>query len=235
MIDYQGESFLNYLKKRIQLEKKTSNPDKLSMGKAIEMMEVSKSTMYQYFKSKNLTVDTVKKILKVFNTTENDVFGNTGDNLTDSVNKDGDKIVQANGRPVDISFGPSNMYVVPVKAYGGFLSGYESSVFMDSLQKAPFPFVKGECFAFEVDGLSMYKDYLPGDWVVATLVENLEWLSKGKVYVFQTVDGIIIKCFERIEGDHLYLKSLNEEYNPVSPIHLKDLKKVYFKEKVIKN
>jgi SOS-response transcriptional repressor LexA len=142
---------------------------------------------------------------------------------------------KSNVKPFTRSTGVNNMYIVPIKAYGGFLTGYESPVFLDTLEKAPFPFIKGECFAFEVDGFSMYKDYVPGDFVVTTPVENFDWLSKGKVYVFQTIDGIILKCFDRIENDHIYLYSLNDEYNPVEPIHLKNIKKVYFKEKVIKN
>lgn len=141
----------------------------------------------------------------------------------------------SNVKPFTRSTGTNNMYIVPIKAYGGFLTGYESPIFLETLEKAPFPFIKGECFAFEVDGFSMYKDYVPGDFVVTTPVENLDWLSKGKVYVVQTVDGIILKCFDRIENDHIHLYSLNDEYNPVKPIHLKDVKKVYFKEKVIKN
>lgn len=44
------------------------------------------------------------------------------------------------------------MYVVPVKAYGGFLKGYENPIFLDNLIKTPLPFIQGQCFAFEVEG-----------------------------------------------------------------------------------
>ncbi|RAJ24295.1 helix-turn-helix domain-containing protein [Pedobacter cryoconitis] len=295
-LDYQGKNFNNFLTKK-----------KISKVEAAKMLGISRSAIYDYFNSKNLSRETVQKITSAFNTTEEEVFnsknnetilhelekfrlkkGFTYSELADIINLDENtlknvisgvrqlqegeankiykelgisltqyqpnlslNIVEENSLPhekggVSINNQPNaipfagdfdtlNMYVVPVKAYGGFLSGYENPVFMESLTKSSFPFIKGKCFAFEVDGFSMYRDFVPGDWVITTLVENFNWLSKGKVYVFQTIDGIIIKCFDKIEGEYIHLYSLNDEFNPVEPIHLKDVKKVYFKEKVLKN
>jgi SOS-response transcriptional repressor LexA len=126
-----------------------------------------------------------------------------------------------------------NMYIVPVKAFGGFVSGSESPVFMNTLKKVEFPFVKGDCFAFEVEGLCMYKDYLPGDYVVGTPVEKFEWITKGKVYIFQTNDAILLRCFERIEDDCFHLKCINTEF-PSTQIPVSSVTKIYFKEKLIK-
>jgi len=214
MIDYQGKKFRDFLVRK--------GISKVEAGKRLG---ISRSAVYDYFESSNLSRETVKKIITVFNTTEEEIF------MIDS----DQEVTKSNAIPFAGNTHNANMYVVPVKAYGGFLTGYESPVFLGGLEKSSFPFVRGECFAFEVDGLSMYKDYVPGDWVVTTPVEDLNWLSKGKVYVFQLADGIILKCFDKIENDFMYLYSLNDDYNPVKPVHLKDVKKVYFKEKVIKN
>lgn len=129
----------------------------------------------------------------------------------------------------------ANMFWVPLKAYGGFLLGYENTVYLNSLKKSSFPLVKGPCFAFEIEGFSMIDMYYPGDHFVGSEVESFHHLTKGRDYVFQTIDGLILKRYENIEGDFIYLSSINEEYNPVKPIFLKDIKKVYHKEYLIKS
>lgn len=129
----------------------------------------------------------------------------------------------------------TNCYIVPVKAFGGFTSGYSDPVFLENLQKTSFPLVRGECFMFEVEGVSMVKDsdseasYIPGSWVVGTILESFSYLQKNKSYIFQTTDGIIIKQFIEIKGDFCHLCSLNPDYK-VPPIPLKSIKVVYFIE-----
>lgn len=136
--------------------------------------------------------------------------------------------------------GPGNLHWIPLKAQGGFLNGYASKVYMDSLEKTNMPMIRGNCFAFEVEGHSMVSDddkeesYLPGSWVVGTPLENITWLQKDKVYVFVTIDGIIIKQFTKIVDDKIHLRSLNSstEYKvPVLP--LKSVKKIFFIELVM--
>jgi hypothetical protein len=140
----------------------------------------------------------------------------------------------SNVKPASLDNGKSNMFLVPLKAYGGFLSGYADTVFMDSLEKVSFPFIKGDCYAFEVEGFSGSPDYNPGDYIIATPVEKFEWLRKNQIYVFQTIDGLLLKVFDKIEGNFCHVHSINEDYNPVPPIPLKSLKKVYYKEYTIK-
>lgn len=141
--------------------------------------------------------------------------------------------------------GRKNLIVVPLKAFGGFLAGYKDKVYIDSLEHHSFPWIQGECFAFEVEGFSMYKTkvldgeifevgYKPGSFVVATPVGEFESMMKGKDYVFQTVDGIILKRFVRLKGDYCEVESINEEYNPVKPLHLKGIKRMYYVEQNIK-
>ncbi|MDF2435326.1 MAG: hypothetical protein JWP44_4957 [Mucilaginibacter sp.] len=127
-----------------------------------------------------------------------------------------------------------NMYVVSLKASGGFLSGYENKVYDNSIQKISFPLVRGECFAFEIEGFSMAPEYNPGDWFVGSRLEGFDWLVKGRPYVFVTVGGIILKMFNGIVDDYANLSSINNDYNPVDPMHLKNIKGIFHKEAVIK-
>ena len=142
-----------------------------------------------------------------------------------------------NARPARfMGDGRPNMWIVPIKAQGGFLEGYGDNVLMaQNIEKVYFPFIGQDCFAFEIDGLSMLTEYVPGEYFVGTPIENFNHLVKGRVYVFQTIDGIILKEFVKIEGDYIYLRSQNEDFNPVKPIYLKDVKRVYQREMVIKN
>lgn len=140
----------------------------------------------------------------------------------------------SNARAQDIE-SPANCYIVPIKAFGGFLNGYENKSYMNTLEKTSFPLVRGECFLFEVDGFSMVVDeakedsFMPGSWVVTTRLSGFNDLMKNRCYVFQTIDGIIIKQFEKIDGEYCHLRCLNPEYE-MKPIHLKDIKVLYFIE-----
>jgi DNA-binding XRE family transcriptional regulator len=101
-------------------------------------------------------------------------------------------------------YAPMNTYIIPIKAFGGFLSGYASKAYLDTLEKMSIPMVRGESYMFEDDGYSMVADdnkeesYYPGSWVVCTQLQDFNWLQKNKIYVFATIDGIIIKQFLKI-------------------------------------
>lgn len=144
--------------------------------------------------------------------------------------------------PDVINSDKGNCYMVPLKAFGGFLAGYKDKVYLDSLQKSYFPNIVGECYSFEVDGFSMFRHklidgeiyengYKPGSYVITTPVEDFRHMVKGKDYVFVTVDGIIIKRFERIKDDECIVSCINEEYNPVKPLKLRTIKKVFYVQK----
>lgn len=216
MIEYQGNKFQSWLKKY-------QKENGISAVEARERLNLSNTSFYSLFKSKNLTRESVNRILEAFNVTEEEIWG---DDLSKSNAKPA--AFKGNGKP--------NMWVVPIKAQGGFLEGYGDSVLLEqNIEKVYFPFIGQECFAFEIDGLSMITEYLPGEYFVGTPIENFNHLVKGRVYVFQTVDGIILKEFVKIEGDHIYLRSQNDDYNPVKPIYLKEVKRVYQREMIIKN
>lgn len=172
-----------------------------------------------------------KTIVKI-----NEMYGDFIDNLINDFDNEGQQDNKINYKEVNSlpKTTKLNLMIVPLKAYGGFLNGYANRVFLDSLEYAHFPFIKGQCFAFEIEGFSMMPDIMPGDYVVCTEIPDTNWLNKGKIYVFQTIEGLCIKVFEEIKDEKVYLKSINNEYNPVTPIPVKSVKKIYYKEYIIK-
>lgn len=127
-----------------------------------------------------------------------------------------------------------NIIFVPLYAYGGFLSGYANKIFMDSLERYSYPGIIGEHYMFEVQGDSMKGFVSAGDRVIARPEERLEWMVKNRVYVLQTIDGILIKFFDHIKGEYAMFKSANKDYSDVK-IPLKSLKKVYLVVRVDKD
>lgn len=127
-----------------------------------------------------------------------------------------------------------NIIYVPLFAYGGFLHGYANKVFMDSLTRFSLPGIHGEHFAFEVQGSSMMPYAHPGDIVISRKEEHLEWMVKGRPYVLQTIDGILLKIFDRIEGGKALFKSADDGHkHPV--LALKEIKGVYQVVKILKD
>lgn len=127
-----------------------------------------------------------------------------------------------------------NIVYVPLVAYGGFLQGYSNKAFIDSLERFALPGIHGEHFAFEVQGNSMVPIANPGDVVISKREEKLEWMLKGRAYVLQTVDGIIIKLFDRIAEGKAFFKSADRNHNHPS-IPLKEIKGVYQVVKVLRD
>lgn len=136
-----------------------------------------------------------------------------------------------------------NLIIVPIKAYGGFHMGYDSKVFIDGLQRMHEPLIKGECYRFEVDGISMYyykvidgrlleDGYKPGSWVLATEVEAQDHMLKGKDYVLVTIDGILIKRFEKLEDKKAEFSCINDSF-PNVILDRKSIKKIYLVHKRI--
>lgn len=137
-----------------------------------------------------------------------------------------------------------NMTIVPVKSFGGFLVGYKNKVYLATLEKISFPFIKGDCYAFEVQDFTMFKSvkdgdvlykygYEPGAFVAATKVSDFSWLMKDHDYVFQCSDKLIIRRFDRIENGNCYVYCINKDYNPVDPIPINNIMCVYIIEKTI--
>jgi len=223
MPDYQGGKFRSFVAKMKTNYSDYGFSSKPTNEELAKMIGVSSVQLNRYYKSKSLERDTVNNITSTFKVDEKEIWG--------------DDLSKSNAKPARfLGDGTPNMWIVPIKAQGGFLEGYGDTVLMEyNIEKVYFPFIGHECFAFEIEGVSMLPEYVPGEYFVGTPIENFNHLVKGRVYVFQTIDGIIIKEFVKIEDDYIHLKSQNEAAGPVKPIYLKEVKRVYQREMVIKN
>lgn len=134
--------------------------------------------------------------------------------------------------------GKGNIIHIPLHAWGGFLRGYEDTVFMDSLEHYEMPGIVGKHFSWDVKGFSMYKkghelSAKPGDRIFAIPKDGISDLSKGEAYMIQSVDGLTYKIFDRIEGNKAYFNALNEEEEGVV-CPLKEIKGIYFVDYILK-
>lgn len=180
----------------------------------------------------NPSFEVLQKILSTFDDINPDwlIHGTEPFNKNVSIASEPHEVYQSQPRPIN-SMGLPNCYYVPIKAYGGFLNGYENSVFLEGLQKFNVPFITGECFCFEIDGFSMADEYLPGDKVYCTKLTGVNELLKGKDYIFQTIDGILLKKFDKITDEKLQMISVNPDPKYLmEPVPLKNIKVVYFIE-----
>ena len=214
--------------KKARLSKSYSQ-DKLA--EAIGHTNNSLISQYENGKVKP-TLNVITNICKALNIELNDLLNNI--DLTDN-------IINANNvKQLDKKIGRENLIIVPLKVQGGFANGYDDVLV--SLERRYYPEIQGECYAFEVEGFSMYVSkvidgrlfqlgYKPSSYVYTIKIESFKYLNKNKNYVFQTVDGMILKTFINIVNDMCYLESINKEYNPVKPIHLKDIKGIYMVER----
>lgn len=225
MIDYQGENFKEFLSKQ-----------KISVIKAAEILGVARNTVYQYFRSDNLTREVVSNIITKFNTTEEVVFGGKSKTTVRPIHQNardlGDLTIydeEGLNKFVEISPGRYRMGVelVPVYAQAGYLSGYMDQQYLEELPKHYITvdkFVKGNYKAFEISGDSMdngsIKDALPhGTIVTCREVKRELWTSKFHTHewpnwiIVHKTEGIVAKQIakQNLETGTLTLRSLNPD------------------------
>lgn len=126
-----------------------------------------------------------------------------------------------------------NIRFVPLKAVAGFLSGYEDVKYVESLQRFFLPGIVGEHYAFEIEGMSMYDIAYGGDWAIAAPEEKLDYMRPGRMYILQTVGGILLKYFDRMGKQSAWFRSHNPEFKPIE-IPLKEIKKIYLVNRIVK-
>lgn len=212
MTEYQGEKFLNFIQKTIKEDKSKPKHDRLTMNKVIEMLSVSKTAVYSYFKSKNLSRETVQKITSTFNATEHEIFGIESSNdftlsqtfdTEPATTKKGNAIFigdledqedsDGNTKFIEISPGRYRMKVdlVPTTARAGWLSGFEDPTHLEELPKHEVTvtkYHKGKYTAFESEGDSMDDgsiESIPDGCVITGRDIRRElWTSKLHVHRF---------------------------------------------------
>lgn len=130
MIDYQGENFRHFLKK-----------SKISADKAAEILQKNRVTVYQYFKSKNLSQEVASNILTSFKVDEKDIWGVEVHRV--------DAIPTRVADPYGFEATKDKFYKLPddsqimqvplitQRAYAGYLVGFSDPEFYDDLETIP--------------------------------------------------------------------------------------------------
>lgn len=239
------------LSQRIKNIRTTLNLNQAQLADKIKIKQPSISALES---GGNISFDTVEKFRKYLNINPEYLSGRS-----DSMFLSSDVLQKAHGFNDNTGQGNStssrpanqhesekkNLTIVPLKAFGGFTMGYADRIFIDSLEKIYFPWIQGECFAFQVEGSSMYKTYniegeilskgyAPGSYVITTKLNLPDLPTKGKDYVFQTIDGILLKKFVAIKGEKMYLESINKDYDPIT-VPVKSVKGIYYVEDTSNN
>lgn len=238
MADYKGEKFKAFLTAR-----------SIKVADAAQKLGIGRQTVYQYFKSNNLSRETVSKILTAFNTTEEEVFSVTAP-LPANATHIGELNYPATPGEnpfVDIGGGQYLMVVPLVNeyAYAGYLAGFKDPEYIEELPKHTIVVQKqhrGAYRAFEVIGESMENPDLPresiydGSIVTGREVQRHLWRSRlhthrWKDFIIVHKEGILIK---RIANHHIIdglveLESLNpnKALYPNKTIHLDDVDQIY--------
>lgn len=205
---------------------------KLTQEEFVEGLGITQSALSLIENGGNPSIDTIKAISMKYSISTDWLMSGT-EPMEQNKEVNSSEFI-SNAHQV---YGPTkgnNIIYVPLFAYGGFLQGYSNKVYMDTLQKFSLPGIHGEHFAFEIQGDSMAPLVKSGEVVISRKEEQLEWMVKGRAYVLQTIDGILVKYFEKIADGKVYLRSAGKDFdNPVIP--LKNIKVVYLVLKVLKD
>jgi hypothetical protein len=199
-----------------------------------EKLEISKATLYNWFGKRELPLDTLTLL-------KNEIgFSPDGDYSTEDSNVQLQmaKEPEETGRAYKVPKFKPNIIYVPLYAFGGFMTGYRDTIFIDSLERFSLPGVSGEHYAFEISGMSMYKSgeelsASPGDIAISRPVDGFNYLMKGKGYILQTVEGILYKIFDKLDDKLAHFHSLNPDYDG-HKIPLKEIKRLYFVNFILK-
>lgn len=238
MIEYQGERFKEFLDNR-----------KIGATEASKILGVSRQSVYQYFKSRNLEIQTVKAIIDKFNTNTEEVFG-----VKDIPSQSNAKIIgeipeynpDEDTKFIELRPGWYKMRipVVPEYARAGYLAGYADREFLDTLpmhEPIVDKYHRGRYMAFEVTGDSMDDDSkrsVPhGSIVTAREIKRELWRSKFHTHrypyyvIIHKTDGILIKEMIKHDTENgvITLHSLNEdkEQYPDFDVHLDDVQQIF--------
>lgn len=237
---YQGEKFKLYLKNK-----------GISVISAAEMLQVARNTVYQYFRTENLTREVVTNIITTFNTTEEEVFEVSESKSIKSNARDigNPEIYDEDGdqKFTEISPGRYRMgtELVPVYAQAGYLTGYADKEFIEELPKHYITvdkYVRGKYRSFEISGHSMdngdVKEAMP-DGTIATGREVKRELWKSKLHNHQwpnwifvhRTEGIVAKqiAHQDLETGQLILRSLNPDKDkyPDIQVFMDEIEQIY--------
>lgn len=240
MIDYQGEKFKNFLKRK-----------NISTQKAAEMLGISRQGVYIYFKTSSLQRETVNKILTVFSTTEDEVFNAPNPRLEakpTGLYADPLDYEDKSQKFIHLPDGSIAMRIpiVPQRAYAGYMSGFADPSYYDDLDDILIGVdreARGTYIGFEVVGRSMVcydtdeladQSIRPGRIAIGRELEPVHWKTRLHTHNYlnwifvHKKEGILIKQIANhdVENGIITIHSLNPDY-PDEDLKLDDMQQIF--------
>lgn len=118
--------------------------------------------------------------------------------------------------------------LIPISAHGGSLDGFTSGVMPYECEMVTSP-IKGADMAINVTGESMAPEYPNGCIVFAKRIYEAKFIEWGRVYVLDTVNGVVIKVLTPSDKENcVKCVSINKDpiYAPFE-VNLEDVNGIY--------
>ncbi|MGJ1362936.1 S24 family peptidase [Sphingobacterium spiritivorum] len=233
MLEYQGDKFRLWLDSQFEKDKKKPISERFNMKKAIEMMGVSKTNMYQYFKSQNLKRETVKSITETFNVSESEIWGHEQNEIP----------LKPKNEITPVAFDDYMMVeYVDLSASAGMLGGSNVDLLPETKKRlVPKEFEKGNYLVVRVNGDSMVDGTdisIPDGAEILVkeyVLENGDKLPiRGNLFVICSREGNVFKQVVEHNTDLGYIRcrSYNKKYADYN-IPLDDVFQIFIYRKIV--
>lgn len=108
----------------------------------------------------------------------------------------------------------TSILVIPTEAMAGTLGEFSTSIAAYDCERIISP-IKDVDYAIKIHGDSMSPEYPSGSLALIKKVNEKAFIEWGKVYVLDTVNGVVIKSVRKSERENeVECVSLNSNYQP---------------------
>lgn len=108
----------------------------------------------------------------------------------------------------------TSILVIPTEAMAGTLGEFSTSIAAYDCERIISP-IKDVDYAIKIHGDSMSPEYPSGSLALIKKVNEKAFIEWGKVYVLDTVNGVVIKSVRKSERENeIECVSLNPNYQP---------------------
>lgn len=136
---------------------------------------------------------------------------------------------------------PFMVPLVPVKAQAGYVRAMDQEVFVDTLEQYGLPpgvDPHGAIWRYwEIEGESMQPLFNSGDYILTSLVPQMDWenLRNFYLYVVVTTDKVLFKRVYCKNEREWVLISENEEHSPQQLLQVENVKEVWiYRRSIVK-
>ncbi|MFT4759752.1 MAG: phage repressor protein C with HTH and peptisase S24 domain [Paraglaciecola sp.] len=177
---------------------------------------------------RNITVDQLNKLFKLFGIDANYLFGLTPDMFLNGIPGREDFPSMSLGER-NMRSGRQNITLVPNRALAGYAIEHHDADFMKELPKFSVPNMEGSLIAFEISGDSMYPTVTNGDVVICEPLERGDTLRDNHVYVIVT-DVVVAKRVQQIreESEAVQLRLISDNGTVYKPyeVDISDIRQI---------